>query len=146
MEKEKCSSLNDEYRQCLGRSGRNPGKCQAKEVDLRKCAKSTGQNFCIDETIKLMNCAKSPSRDICAKDFVSLRECNRPTGPQLVANSEGGYNIVEGAKYLYTPEASKILASAPPSDSASTSLKGLQSAARAYADKLGLGGLENIRF
>ena len=142
-ERERCSSVNDEYRQCLSRSGRNPAKCSSKEADLRKCAKATGQNFCIDETVRLLTCAKSPEKDFCAKEFVLLRECNRPLGPQLVHNTDGGYSIVEGAKALYTAEAPKLLASPPPADH---SLEGLQSAARAYAEKLGLGGLENIRF
>jgi len=142
-ERARCSALNDEYRQCLGKSGRNPGKCLAKEADLRKCSKGTGQNFCVDETVSLLTCAKTPSRDFCAKEFVSLRECNRPTGPQLVHNTEGGYSIVEAAKSLFTAEAPKLLGSAPPADN---SREGLQSAARAYAERLGLGGLENIRF
>ena len=143
-ERERCSGLNEEYRQCLGKSNRNPGKCANKEADLRKCSKSTGQNFCIDETVNLMNCAKSPSRDFCANEFVSMRECNRPLGPQLVhVNEEGGYNIVEAAKIYFTAEAPEMLRALPPRD---TSTAGLQSAARSYAEKLGLGGLENIRF
>ena len=61
----------------------------------------------------------------------------------MVATNDGGYAVVEAARHFFTADAPEILRSPVPSDS---SAKGLKSAAVAYAEKLGLGGLENIRF
>lgn len=145
-EKSRCGNLQDEWRHCLNKSGRNPSKCSALEGDLRKCAISLGQSFCVDETVALMNCSRSPSdTSLCANQFVAMRECNRPMGPQIVKNEKGVYRLLDSSnKEAFTDNASQLLAQAnPPSD---RSTEGLKKAATEYASAMGIAELSDVRF
>lgn len=145
-EKSRCENLHNEWKHCLNKSGRNPGKCLPLEGDLRKCAISLGQSFCIDETVALMNCSRSPSdSSLCADQFIAMRECNRPLGPQIVKNEKGVYRLLDSSnKSGFTDNASQLLAQAnPPTD---RSTEGLQKAAKEYSSSLGISEMSEIRF
>lgn len=142
----RCDNLHNEYKQCLNKSGRNPSKCTGLEGDLRKCAVSLGQSFCIDETISLMNCSRSPTdTSLCADQFVAMRECNRPRGSQIVKNDKGVYRIPDSVNTNeFTENASQLLAqSQPPSD---RSAQALRKAGSEYASAIGISDLADIRF
>jgi hypothetical protein len=142
-ERSRCDNLHNEYKQCLNKSGRNPSKCTSIEGDLRKCAVSLGQSFCIDETIALMNCSRSPNdTSLCADQFVAMRECNRPRGPQIAKNEKGMYRVLDQTEFK--DSASQLLAQAnPPTD---RSAEGLKKAAKEYASTVNIGDLSEIRF
>ena len=145
-EKSRCDNLHNEYKQCLNKSGRNPAKCTGLEGDLRKCAVSIGQSYCIDETIALMNCSRSPSdSSLCADQFVAMRECNRPRGPQIVKDEKGVYRLLDSSsKSEFIDNASTLLAQAkPPSDRSAEALK---KAAKEYASTVGISDIAEIRF
>ena len=145
-EKSRCDNLHNEYKQCLNKSGRNPSKCSTIEGDLRKCAVSLGQSFCIDETIALMNCSRSPNdTSLCADQFVAMRECNRPRGAQIVKGESGFYTLLDGVnKSEFIDNSSQLLAQAnPPTDN---STEALSKAAREYASTIGIQHLSEIRF
>lgn len=145
-EKSRCENLHNEYKQCLNKSGRNPAKCTGLEGDLRKCAVSIGQSFCIDETIALMNCSRSPTdTSLCADQFVAMRECNRPRGPQIVKDEKNVYRLLDSSsKAEFNESASTVLAqSNPPAD---RSTEGLKKAAKEYAATVGIADLAEIRF
>ena len=146
QERSRCDNLHNEYKHCLNKSGRNPAKCTGLEGDLRKCAVSIGQSFCIDETISLMNCSRSPTdSSLCADQFIAMRECNRPRGPQIAKSDKGVFRVVEGAgKSEFTDSANQLLSHAtPPTD---RSAEGLRKAAKEYGATVGIADLAEIRF
>lgn len=145
-EKARCENLHNEWKHCLNKSGRNPAKCSAVEGDLRKCAVSIGQSFCIDETVSLMNCSRSPNdTSLCADQFIAMRECNRPRGPMVVQNEKGLYRLLESSNSSeFNDNASRLLSqSQPPSDRSS---EGLKKAAKEYASSVGISDVADIRF
>ncbi len=105
-----CSNLQKEWHQCLAKSNRNPGKCTAKEEELIKCGKQSGERLCVDETVALMSCTKKASlSDLCSKQFILMRECHRPNGPELLAAPDGGWVVAQSAAHLYEhPEALRV--------------------------------------
>ena len=142
-ERSRCDNFQNEYKQCLNKSGRNPSKCTGLEGDLRKCAVSLGQSFCIDETIALMNCSRSPKdTSLCADQFIAMRECNRPRGPQIARNENGVYRVLDQNEFK--DHANQLLIqSTPPTE---RSAEGLKKAAREYASTVGISELSEIRF
>jgi hypothetical protein len=145
-EKSRCDNLHNEWKHCLNKSGRNPAKCTALEGDIRKCAVSIGQSFCIDETVSLMNCSRSPNdTSLCADQFIAMRECNRPRGPLVVKNDKGVYRMLESSNSNeFSDNASRLLAQAnPPTD---RSAEGMRKAANEYAATVGIADLADIRF
>ena len=145
-EKSRCDLLHTDYSQCLNKSGRNPSKCSSIESDLRKCAMSVGQSYCIDETIALMNCSRSPKdTSLCADQFIAMRECNRPRGPQIAQSEKGVYRVLDSpSKIEFHENASQLLAqSNPPTD---RSAEGLRKAAKEYASTVGISDVTDIRF
>lgn len=146
LEKSRCDLLHSDYNQCLNKSGRNPSKCATIEGDLRKCALSVGQSFCIDETIALMNCSRSPKdTSLCADQFIAMRECNRPRGPQIAQTEKGVYRVLDSSSNgEFRDNASQLLAqSKPPTD---RSAEGLRKAAGEYASTVGIADVADIRF
>lgn len=146
VERSRCDNLHNEYKQCLNKSGRNPSKCTGLEGDLRKCAVSVGQSYCIDETIALMNCSRSPNdTSLCADQFVAMRECNRPRGPQIAKTEKGVYRVLESVtQNEFKDNASQLLSQAtPPTE---RSAEGLRKAAKEYASTLGISDFAEIRF
>lgn len=145
-ERSRCDNIHNEYKQCLNKSGRNPSKCTGLEGDLRKCAVSVGQSYCIDETIALMNCSRSPNdTSLCADQFVAMRECNRPRGPQIAKTEKGVYRVLESVtQNEFKDNASQLLVqSTPPTE---RSAEGLRKAAKEYASTVGISDLAEIRF
>ncbi len=145
-ERTRCENLHNEWKHCLNKSGRNPSKCSSLEGDLRKCAISIGQSFCIDETVSLMNCSRSPNdSSLCADQFVAMRECNRPRGPVVVKNEKGVYRLLDSSNASeFTANASRLLAQAEPPTDRSTD--GLRKAAKEYASNVGISDIADIRF
>ena len=139
-----CDALQKEWSQCLSRSNRNPSKCQEKEAELRKCAKNATDKYCVDETVSLMECTRDLSvakkADFCAKQFIAMRECNRPGGPHLIANTDGGYSIAESAKSLYNEHASLLQV---PAVRSKTGIAGLVKEAK---ERLGIPAEIGLRF
>ena len=140
MRRSPCGEQSSQWEKCLAKSGRNPSKCTKFETELRKCGATSREELCIDETVNLMNCTKSTGSDLCSKEFVNFRECRRVGGRQLVEATEGGYGVVEAAKWAYIDEGRALRVTA----NAGTSLA---VAADQYAKSLGLaGGSAELRF
>ncbi len=139
-----CDGFNKEWTQCLSRSNRNPSKCQDKEAELRKCAKTSSERFCIDETVSLMECTRNPStarkEDFCAKQFIAMRECHRPSGPQLIVNSDGGYTVAESAKSLFNDNVKDL--QTPPNRQTT----GLAAVVKEVQESLGISPEVGLRF
>jgi hypothetical protein len=145
-ERSRCDTIHNEWKQCLNKSKMSPSKCAVLESDLRKCAVSMGQSFCIDETISLMDCSRYPTdSSLCADNFIAMRECNRPRGPLIVKNEKEVYRLLDSSNLNeFTDNASRLLSQVePPGD---RSAAGMRGAAKDFATTVGISDVADIRF